>query len=88
MLKALLRHLGFEEAAHRSVLVPLLEAQVHELQADRDYWKRVAERLLDAALLKRGDVTQPVFQSGTALPEEFRTIFSNMAAESVSKHDT
>lgn len=31
------------------------------LISERDYWKDKAEKLLDAALFKRGEVTSPVF---------------------------
>lgn len=30
-------------------------------RADSDYWRDKAEKLLDAALFKRGEVTMPVF---------------------------
>lgn len=36
--------------------------QVDDAKADRDYWKARAERLVDQALAKRGEINQPVME--------------------------
>jgi hypothetical protein len=80
--------MGLEEAAHRRALVPLLEAQLRDAQAREVYWRTTAERLLDAALLKRNEISRPVFERPEfADPGVLSGIFANMAASELPKHD-
>jgi hypothetical protein len=49
------------DVRHLQEKLTWLEASLAQARGDRDYWKDKAERLLDAALFKRGEVTAPVF---------------------------
>lgn len=49
--------------------VAYLEAECRQMREDRDYWKDKAERLLDNALLRKGEVSEPVFKKAAARPE-------------------
>lgn len=38
------------------------EQRLQRAERERDYWQQKAERLLDAALFKRQEITAPIFQ--------------------------
>jgi len=42
--------------------IALLEDRLQRAEWEREYWRTKAERLLDMALFKRGEITAPIFK--------------------------
>ena len=85
MLKRLARWAGFED--RQSVMVPILEARIRELEAQAAYWRGVSERILNAELLKRGVVDRPVFQASDSPESVMHGLFTAMTATELPRHD-
>lgn len=83
MIRRLLRWAGFED--RQSVMVPILEARVRELEGQVVYWRGAFERLINAELLKRGVVDRPVFTPPDS-DSVFQAVFASMAASELP-HD-
>lgn len=71
-------------ARMESELQELLQSQLAEARADRDYWRARAERLLDNALMRKGEAAGPVM-APHAPPQEktFGSVFGPLAVTEI-----
>jgi len=67
--------------------IALLSDRVERAQAERDYWKQKAERLLDAALFKRHEIAAPVFEE-TKKPADVSPMLRVLGAMQTHEIDT
>lgn len=70
--------------ARMDLTVALLERQMATAVEDRDYWRTRCERLTDAALLRRGEVAGPVFETPAARTDLVKSVFA--AASHIGSH--
>lgn len=75
------RAIALDDTRHRLMCV-----RIEELKVEREYWKDKAEKLLDAALFKRGEISAPVFAKPVAQHQD--PIKSMMSALSITEIDS